>query len=194
MKDLFKNAERNNNLRAELLSRFVSGVMTDDERAALWDLPEGCRIRENAKIIAPDNFTCGEYVWIGEGAMLDASGGLEVGDHTTIGASALVWSHTSVLASLAMDNRIGSPLIARRKTSIGRGCFIGGPCVIYSGVSIGDRTVVMPMSVVTSDIPGNCMVAGSPAKVIREIDDAYIEAQIQQYREEGALDESTAAE
>ena len=118
MKDLFKNTERNNELRSDRLKTFISGVMTDDERAELWGLPEGCRMRENAKIIAPENFNCGRYVWIGEGAMLDASGGLDIGDHTTIGTNALVWSHTSVFANLTMDNRIGSPLNARKKTVI----------------------------------------------------------------------------
>lgn len=174
----FKNLDRNNNLRSDILKGFVSGVMTDDERAELWGLPKGCRMRENAKIISPNNFKCGEYVWIGEGAVLDASGGLEIGSHTSIGLSVFVWSHTSFLANLTMDNRIGSPLIARKKTIIGNGCFIAGHTVIYHGVEIGDKTVVMPHSVVNKNIKGNCIVGGSPARVIKEIDDDWINEQI----------------
>ena len=72
---MFIDSNRNNALRKQILTYSMSSVMTDDERAKLLGLPKGCRIRENAKILCPENFRCGEYVWIGEGAILDASGG-----------------------------------------------------------------------------------------------------------------------
>ena len=68
-------------IRKEILTYHLSSVMTDSERAVLLGLPEGCRIRENAKIISPENLKCGTNVWIGEGAIIDASGGLEIGDN-----------------------------------------------------------------------------------------------------------------
>jgi acetyltransferase-like isoleucine patch superfamily enzyme len=187
MEELFKNLERNNALRSQVLKAFISGLMTDDERASLNGLGEGCRMRENAKIIAPQNLKCGKYVWIGEGAILDASGGLEIGDHTSIGLNVMIWSHTSFLANITMDNKIGNPLIARAKTTIGSGCFIAGPSVIYHGVTIGDKSIVMPMSVVTKDLPGNCIAGGSPARVIRMIDEDFVEQQIQKFKDAGQL-------
>lgn len=175
--DKFKlsDTDRTRALRRELLTRAVSSVMTDDERAQLYGLPAGCRMRENAKILMPDRFVCGDHVWIGEGVIVDASGGLEVGDHTTLGSGSYIWSHSSVMANIMMDNRSGNPYIVRSTTKIGCGTFIGGPSVVYAGVSIGDRCIVMPMSVVTSDVPDNTMVGGSPARVIKQIDEAYIE-------------------
>lgn len=169
------DTERTRSLRLELLTRALSVVMTDDERARLNGLSAGCRMRENSKILAPDRLVCGDFVWIGEGVIVDASGGLEIGDHTTLGSGSYIWSHSSVMANILMDNRSGNPYIVRSKTRIGRGTFIGGPSVVYAGVSIGDRCIVMPMSVVTSDVPDNTMVGGSPAKVIKVIDAAYIE-------------------
>lgn len=175
--DEFKlsDTERTRGLRLALLTRALSAVMTDDERAELNGLPAGCRMRENAKILSPDRLVCGNHVWIGEGVIVDASGGLEIGEHTTLGSGCLVWSHSSVMANILMDNRSGNPYIVRARTRIGRGTFIGGPSVVYAGVSIGDRCIVMPMSVVTSDVPDNTMVGGSPAKIIKQIDAAYIE-------------------
>lgn len=181
---IFKNEERNRNLRADILKRFISGVMTDDERAEMFDLPEGCRIREGAKIISPEKLKCGRFVWIGENAVLDASGGLEIGDHTSIGLSVFIWSHTSYLANVSMSNFIGSELIERKPTKIGNGCFIGGPAVIYHNVTIGDKVVVLPMSVVTRDVPSYSIVGGSPAKIIRTLTEEKIKEEIERILKE----------
>ena len=77
-------------IRSEILRYRSTFLMNDRERAHFLGLPEGCRIRENAKILHPDLFKCGTDVWIGEGAILDAQGGLEVGDNTQIGLSVMV--------------------------------------------------------------------------------------------------------
>lgn len=171
-KFLLKDNERTKKFRPEILERLLSLVMTDDERAALYNLPEGCRMREGAKIISPENLACGEHVWIGENAILDASGGLEVGSHTSITVNTTVWSHTSSLSNIMMSNQPGNPYIKRAKTTIGSGCFISG--VVYPGVTIGDRCIVTPLSVVTKDLPSNCIAGGNPAKIILQIDDSKL--------------------
>lgn len=170
----FTDTERSRGLREDILRQLLALAMTDDERAALLGLPVGCRVRESAKIISPSLLKCGEHVWIGENAVVDASGGLCIGAHTTVSVGALIWSHESVMANLMMDNCSGNPWIVRKPTEIGSGCYIGGPCSIYPGVAIGDRVVVLPMSVVTEDVPSDVMVGGSPARVIRAIDEAWI--------------------
>lgn len=176
----FLDGDRQRVLRDSILQRFVGQLMTDDERATLLGLPPGCRIRENAKIISPENLVCGESVWIGEGAVLDASGGLEIGSHTSIGLSVFLWSHSSYLTNLAMANHSGSSLIERKKTKIGSGCFIAGPSTVLHGVTIGDKCVVLPMSVVNKDIPSYSMVAGNPARIIKTISEEYIQEKIAQ--------------
>jgi acetyltransferase-like isoleucine patch superfamily enzyme len=168
------DTERTRELREDILRNLLALAMTDDERAAMFGLPLGCRVRESAKIISPANLNCGEYVWIGENVMLDASGGLQIGAHTTIAVGALVWTHSSVMANLKLDNISGNPWIVRKSTKIGTGCYIGGPSSIYPGVTIGDKVIVLPMSVVTQDVPSNVMVGGSPAKIIRDIDSEWL--------------------
>ena len=54
--------------------------------------------------------------------------------------------------------------------TIGDNCWIGGGAVICPGVKIGDNVVVGAGSVVTKDVPSNAVVAGSPAKIIRRLD------------------------
>ena len=53
-------------------------------------------------------------------------------------------------------------------TKIGRCCFIGARSVVLPGIEIGDECVIGSGSVVTKDVPPRCLVAGNPARIIRE--------------------------
>lgn len=53
-------------------------------------------------------------------------------------------------------------------TRVGENCFIGGRSLILPGVEIGDGCVVGAGSVVTKSVPAGCVVAGNPARVLRE--------------------------
>jgi len=55
-----------------------------------------------------------------------------------------------------------------KKTYIGKKCFIGARSIILPGVTIGDHVIVGAGSVVTKDVKSNCIVAGNPAKIIKE--------------------------
>ena len=148
-------------LRHQILTYHMSEVLTDVERANLLGLPEGCRIRERAKILCPEKLKIGKNVWIGEGAVLDAQGGLTIGDNTQIGLNVMIWSHTS--HRQATEGKTGSPTkegIKYRETKIGSNCFIAGPSVIGPGVSIGDRVIVSPLTFVDHDIPAGELVSG----------------------------------
>lgn len=56
----------------------------------------------------------------------------------------------------------------RTTTRIGQKCFIGSNAIIMPGVTIGDEVIVGSGAVVTKDVPSNCIVAGNPAKVIKQ--------------------------
>ncbi|GMV44644.1 MAG: acetyltransferase [Pseudomonadota bacterium] len=168
------DSERNRALRRDIALRFLAQLLTDDERARLLGLPASCRVRENAKILMPDRLVCGEHVWIGEHAYLDASGGLTLGDHATIGVGVYVWTHTSVLANLMHANHPGGAHVIRRPTAIGKGCYVVGHAVLNPGVTLGDGAIVLPMSVVTHDVAPGAIVAGAPAKPISQVDEAFV--------------------
>ena len=53
-------------------------------------------------------------------------------------------------------------------TKIGKRCFIGVRSIILPGVTIGDEVIVGAGSIITKDVPSNCIVAGNPAKILRE--------------------------
>lgn len=58
---------------------------------------------------------------------------------------------------------------ACESVAIGRNCWIGFGAVILAGVVLGDNVTVGANAVVTRSFPANVVIAGSPAKVIREI-------------------------
>ncbi len=52
---------------------------------------------------------------------------------------------------------------------IGDGCWIGTRAIILPGVTLGKRVLVAAGAVVTRDVPDDCLVAGNPARVVREL-------------------------
>ena len=59
---------------------------------------------------------------------------------------------------------------AGKDVIIGKNCWIGMNSVILPGVILGDRTIVGAGSVVTKSFPeGNCIIAGVPAKKIKDL-------------------------
>lgn len=51
---------------------------------------------------------------------------------------------------------------------IGNNVWIGSRAMILKGVNIGDGAIIAAGAIVTKDVPANCTVTGSPAKVIKE--------------------------
>ena len=48
--------------------------------------------------------------------------------------------------------------------------WIGDGAIVCKGVSIGENSVIGAGAVVASDIPANCIAAGNPARVIKQLD------------------------
>jgi acetyltransferase-like isoleucine patch superfamily enzyme len=61
------------------------------------------------------------------------------------------------------------PAEQARPIVIGNGVWIGFDSVVLPGVTIGDGAIVGARSVVTSDVPCYAIVAGNPARVIRQL-------------------------
>ena len=60
-----------------------------------------------------------------------------------------------------MANRIDKEIIIEDDV------LIGTNCIVLKGVRIGARSIIGAGSIVTKDIPSDCIAAGNPAKVIK---------------------------
>jgi acetyltransferase-like isoleucine patch superfamily enzyme len=56
------------------------------------------------------------------------------------------------------------------RTLVKKGASIGSGSTILSNISIGENAIVGAGSVVTKDVPANTIVAGNPARVLRQIE------------------------
>ncbi|MFB5267723.1 2,3,4,5-tetrahydropyridine-2,6-dicarboxylate N-acetyltransferase [Paenibacillus enshidis] len=100
-------------------------------------------------------------VEIGEGTMIDMGavlgGRVKVGKMCHVGAG-------SVLAGV-IEPPSAQPVVLEDDV------LVGANAVVLEGVRIGEGSVVAAGAVVTEDVPPFSVVAGTPAKVIKQVDD-----------------------
>lgn len=93
-----------------------------------------------------------------------------------IGKGFAIWHYGSVVlgaAKIGEGFRCGTNTLIGKKTSNGASPIIGNNVYLCTGatiigeVVIGDNVIIAPNSVVTSNVPSNCLVGGTPAKIIK---------------------------
>jgi acetyltransferase-like isoleucine patch superfamily enzyme len=111
----------------------------------------------------------GAGCFLNRNTMVAALQRVEIGDHVMFANNCFVSD---------ADHRHDDPdlpvtwqgFTSKGPVSIGSNCWFGVGCVVTSGVTIGERSVIGANSVVTQDLPSGVIAAGAPAKVIREIE------------------------
>lgn len=130
--------------------------------------------------------------WLGRRSVVEsyccinnAVGDVTIGNYTRIGI------HCTVIGPVCIGNnvnlaqgitvtalnhnfedtsmRIDEQGISTKPVIISDDVWIGANAVILPGVTIGRHSVVAAGAVVTKDVPNNSLVAGIPAKVIRQL-------------------------
>ena len=108
---------------------------------------------------------------IGENNHITAIGGVTIGDGVLTGRHVLISdnNHGNFNPVEIELPPLTRPLSSKGKVTIGNNVWIGDKVCILGGVTIGDGCVIAANSVVTRDLPGNCITAGVPARVIKQI-------------------------
>lgn len=122
------------------------------------------RSRPTARFVAGDHSRIFPFCWIEPGE------GIELGRHVGIGGHGLIFTHGSWSDYLNNGPVIHGPV------KIEDNVWLPWRVTVLAGVTIGSNSIVMSGSVVTRSVPPNVMVGGAPAKVIREIGPAGLDA------------------
>lgn len=107
----------------------------------------------------------GRHVEINNFSVINGMGGVVIGDDTLIGPGVKIISYHHL-------HELGMPIRMQpsepRPISIGKDVWIGANAVIVGGVNIGEGVVVAAGAVVTRDVPSGSIVAGVPARLLRQ--------------------------
>lgn len=126
-------------------------------------------------VVIKGNFNCdyGKNISIGDRTFINCNVTVLDTNRINIGKDVLI--APGVVISAATHPLDAERRVSRRFQShpinIGDRAWIGANSCILTGVSIGNNSVVAAGSVVTEDVPDNCLVGGVPAKVIKKLND-----------------------
>lgn len=96
---------------------------------------------------------------------------VEIGDHCILSYDIRFITHdgaTGVYNHLHPQKR---PIDKLGKITVGNNVFVGAGTYIMPGVTIGSNVIIGAKSTVTKDVPDNCVIVGSPAKVVMTVDE-----------------------
>lgn len=102
--------------------------------------------------------------YMNAGAQIRCKERIKIGDNCAIARNVLIMDFDAHLITY-MDgttNAVTAPI------TIGNHVWIGAGATILKGVTIGDNAIIGAGSVVTKDVKANTIVAGNPARFIRE--------------------------
>lgn len=145
-------------------------------------------IHHSARMDTPPyrKFSLGDYSVIESFACINnAVGDVMIGDHTRIGlhntiiGPVIIGSHVNLAQGITVtalnhnfedsEKRIDEQGVSTSAVVIEDDIWIGANAVVLPGVTIGHHSVVAAGAVVTKDVPPHSLVAGVPAKVIKQI-------------------------
>lgn len=135
----------------------------------------GGSITAEGRIIVNDDvmlFSKGE-MQLGEGFGINSYSRIVAHERIEIGRNVTIGQHVGILDhdhhwemrdnALTLDGYDTAPI------RIGNNVWIADKVTILKGVTIGDNVVIAAHALVNKDVPSNCIVAGVPAKIVKQL-------------------------
>lgn len=154
----------------ELLRRYNLAAAASERQAVLQQMLG--RTGRDSLIEPPFFCVYGQNIYLGDHVYLNVQctildcNTVTIGHHVMIGPNVQIYTAAHDLRAAA---RIQGWEVAR-PVVIEDNVWIGGGAILLPGVTIGRNAVVGAGAVVTRSVPANMVVAGNPARVLREIE------------------------
>jgi acetyltransferase-like isoleucine patch superfamily enzyme len=129
----------------------------------------GSKVDESTAVFIPYYTNFGRFTQIGKNVFINHAcsfldmGGITIEDHVLLGPKVNLITENHPLNPADRRALICKPIIIKRNA------WIGAAVTILPGVTVGENAVVAAGAVVTTDVPPNTVVAGVPAKHIKNI-------------------------
>lgn len=108
----------------------------------------------------------GDRCVIGRGSHIVAHHSIDIGDDVWTGPYVYITDQNHGYADPEMP--IGRQMPVNKPVSIGAGSWLGAGAIVLPGARIGRNVVIAAGSVVRGEVPDRCVVAGVPARVVRQ--------------------------
>jgi acetyltransferase-like isoleucine patch superfamily enzyme len=141
---------------------------------------EYCRLYGQIRLLGAGRLSIGHHSFLGPASRIWCSENIEVGSHVLISHDVDIHdsdSHSQrwqdrrdeLVANFERGDHSVPPRVATAPIHIQDDVWVGFKSSILKGVTIGRGAVVAAGSVVTKDVPPFTMVAGNPARIIKEV-------------------------
>ncbi len=163
--DLYADVQRTMRLAAEM----NTGYHTEAEVRDYMRQITGSEINETLRIFTPFHINYGKKTTFGRDCFVNfgctflALGGITIEDDVFIGPHCVLATEYHPENPESRHSLLTKPIVVKRNA------WLGANVTVLAGVTIGENAIVAAGSVVTKDVPDNMVVAGSPARMIREI-------------------------
>jgi acetyltransferase-like isoleucine patch superfamily enzyme len=113
----------------------------------------------------------GDDTFIGHDCSFGIAFSVRIGKHCYLAGGVSVRDHDGhPLDALLRRAKEPTPAEGIKPVVIGDDVWVGAGALIMKGVTVGDRAVVGAGAVVTKDVPPDTVVAGNPARVVKELE------------------------
>ncbi len=162
------DAER---LKAKELLRLYNVTETVTERQVILQQLLG-KIGQHSMIEPPFYCAYGQNIYISDHVFLNVlctildCNEVHIGQHVMIGPGVQIYTAAHELQAKPRNQgwEVAKPIVIEDNV------WVGGGAILLPGVRIGHNAVVGAGAVVSRSVPANTVVAGNPARVIREIE------------------------
>jgi acetyltransferase-like isoleucine patch superfamily enzyme len=137
------------------LGRYATVIAAPDKKVRLSVWPDAAD---------QGHITIGDYCLICPGVRISSAVGITIADNCMIANGAYITDSDwhGIYDRLSFGQA--------KPVTVAKNAWIGDSAIICKGVNIGENSIVGAGAIVVDSVPANCVAAGNPARVVKQLD------------------------